>query len=127
MNQPLHVQPANHEAVANFPVMCQYRHHKGDTYVLLAIANQDSDREGFVPTAVYHSLTNGKIYTRPFSEFAEKFTLVSTDYEAVRFDLEQGEKVVLSGIFDGTRHQLKKIEIAKSLLVAFSHTIAIEI
>lgn len=127
MNQPLHVQPANHEAVTNFPVMCQYRHHKGGTYVLLAIANQDSDREGFVPTAVYHSLTNGKIYTRPFSEFAEKFSLIDSDYEVVRFDLEQGEEVVLSGIFDGRQHKLKKIEIAKSLLTAFSHTIAIDI
>lgn len=127
MNQPLHVQPANHEAVANFPVLCQYRHHKGGTYVLLAIANQDSDREGFVPTAVYHSVTNGKVYTRPFSEFAEKFTLVSSEYESVRFNLERGEKVVLSGVFGGEQCQLKSIEIAKPLLVAFSHTIAIDI
>ena len=126
MNQPLHVQPANHEAVANFPVMCQYKHHKGGTYVLLAISNQDSDREGFVPTAVYHSLANGKIYTRPLSEFAEKFTLISSDYEVIRFDLEQGQKVALSGIYDGRQHQLKNIEIAQSLLVAFSHTIAID-
>lgn len=43
-----------------------YEHFKGNRYELLCVAQLESD---LTPMAVYQSLKDGEIYTRPLQEF----------------------------------------------------------
>ena len=47
----------------------QYRHHKGDVYTLLHIAQSENDNS---EQAVYRG-ADGKIWVRPMCEFLEQF------------------------------------------------------
>lgn len=58
------------------PVGGIYRHHTGQCYKLLLIANEFSDRKDFIPTAVYKHIGTDIIYSRPLTEFKEKFTII---------------------------------------------------
>jgi hypothetical protein len=52
------------------------RHHSGRVYTVLAIANNVSNpRDGF-PVTVQYLGANGQYWSRPLSEFAEKFTIL---------------------------------------------------
>ena len=52
----------------------KYIHNRtGSMYTLIAISN-DHDTERFPKTAVYKSELTGAIFSRPYSEFCEKFT-----------------------------------------------------
>ena len=54
-------------------------HHKGEPYIVLGISNKNSDKDGFVPTVIYcreggDESDPDNWYSRPLSEFAQKFT-----------------------------------------------------
>lgn len=58
--------------------MNKYRHIKsGGIYTYICTANSKTDRKGFVKTAVYKS-EDETIYSRPYSEFVDKFELMNT-------------------------------------------------
>lgn len=46
-----------------------YRHFKGNEYLLIAIATNESDGEQVV---VYQSLHDGKVWVRPLKSFCEE-------------------------------------------------------
>lgn len=66
-------------------------HHKGEPYIVLGISNKNSGKDGFVPTVVYcreggDESDPDNWYSRPLSEFTQKFThcyklgIEGTDY-----------------------------------------------
>lgn len=54
-----------------------WKHHSGRFYVVENTSNLLSDRPEFLPTVIYMGPT-GVIYSRPVSEFLDKFALVCT-------------------------------------------------
>ena len=56
-----------------------YRHNKtGNLYSYIATANK-CNNEKFPKMAVYQSLVDGEIYTRPHLDFFNSFTVISKD------------------------------------------------
>ena len=45
-------------------------------YQLLLVSNVYSTSDAFIPTAIYKSLGNGVIWSRPISEFVTRFSLL---------------------------------------------------
>lgn len=57
-------------------VQGRYRHPNGAEYVVIAIANEHSDREDEYPPAVVYQGDNGRVWTKPLKDFIRKMTLV---------------------------------------------------
>ncbi len=53
----------------------RYRHHNGNIYEVLLIANTDSDREEYPVTVVYRG-NNGKIWAKTLKDFNAKMSLI---------------------------------------------------
>lgn len=53
-----------------------YKHHSGNYYELLHIANEHTTNPKFISTAVYKCKGTGVVYSRPWEEFQSKFTLI---------------------------------------------------
>jgi len=64
-------------------------HHRGEKYQLLHLANWFATKEGFVPTAVYQPLGGGIVYSRPYSEFIERFTPVNDEQQLTEAGVPQ--------------------------------------
>lgn len=55
---------------------CIYVHNEsGVKYILITVTNQTATKNGYVEQAVYMSTKTKEIFSRPYSEFATKFTL----------------------------------------------------
>lgn len=104
----------------NLPTMRKYRHYKGGEYLLIAIANNNTGRDDFEPTAVYYSLKDNKLYSRDLSEFVDKFTLTDSEEQVVAFVAQIGSSVKI----DGKERSLMAVEIPSALLTAFNKDIA---
>jgi hypothetical protein len=52
----------------------RWRHHTGRIYVFIFIANEESTKPEYPPTVVYKGISNGKIWTRPLSDWSRSFT-----------------------------------------------------
>lgn len=64
-------------AAVLFIALRRYVHMKsGNIYIKLFTTNKHSGKPGFPPTAVYIRARTGTIYSRPLSEFNEKFRKV---------------------------------------------------
>ncbi|QFP93235.1 hypothetical protein [Serratia phage PCH45] len=109
------------------PTMRMYRHYKGGEYLLIAIANEGSDREGFEPTAVYHSLKEGKIYSRALSEFSDKFTLIEPEEKVIPVIVQHGASITISTELGCFNRPFRAAEIPEALFVAFNKDIAFEL
>lgn len=78
-------------------------HHKGDQYVVLGVANQKTDRKGFVKTVIYHRkgtdpLNDANWYSRSLEDFQDKFTLTKL---LEKFELaSDGTLEVTLGVFN---------------------------
>lgn len=59
-----------------------YKHHSGRVYQLICVANTVVTDPSYVPTAVYKDIDTGAVYSRPYAEFEEKFTLFSAPVDA---------------------------------------------
>lgn len=54
-----------------------WRHHKGDTYVVIEIANTASnDINKFPLMVIYRKAGHGDLWARPLTEWNAKFTLM---------------------------------------------------
>lgn len=51
------------------------RHHSGNVYTILHIANSIAKDEKFPETVVYQG-ANGNIWCRPLADFEKKFTIL---------------------------------------------------
>lgn len=61
----------------DYPVDRDYQKDKGDVYRLLFIANAFPTKPNVYPVAVYVKASDEKkVWTKPFSEFKQKFTLI---------------------------------------------------
>lgn len=78
-----------------------FKHHKGGIYKLLHIAKNESDLEEI---AVYQAVLDGVIYTRPLSEFYEKFTCV------VGMDDKELERINLQAEYDELLNRYSNLE-----------------
>lgn len=78
-----------------------FKHHKGGIYKLLHIAKNESDLEEI---AVYQAVLDGVIYTRPSSEFYEKFTCV------VGMDDKELERINLQAEYDELLNRYSNLE-----------------
>jgi hypothetical protein len=54
----------------------KYKHHNGNIYEVLLIANENSDRAEYPITVVYVGV-NGNIWAKPLDNFLEKMSLVT--------------------------------------------------
>lgn len=63
--------------MSNYPrPTSEWQHKNGNRYTVLCIANEFTDRpEQYPPTVVYQGL-NGRIWSRPVSDWARSMTLV---------------------------------------------------
>ena len=50
-----------------------WRHHNGNVYIVLVVANVGSERDEYPPTVVYRG-ANGLVWAKPLSNFLEKMT-----------------------------------------------------
>lgn len=78
-----------------------FKHHKGGIYKLLHIAKNESNLEEI---AVYQAVLDGVIYTRPSSEFYEKFTCV------VGMDDKELERINLQAEYDELLNRYSNLE-----------------
>lgn len=61
----------------DYPILGQeYKHENGNIYVVLHVTNTASSNPNYVPQVVYQG-RNGNVWSRPLSEWNEKFILVS--------------------------------------------------
>ncbi|UXS01175.1 DUF1653 domain-containing protein [Agrobacterium tumefaciens] len=52
-----------------------WRHYNGATYEVLTITNAESSRPKYPPTVVYRGLGNGKLWSRPLSDWNRSMTI----------------------------------------------------
>lgn len=67
---------SKHLGANKFPLRgSSWRHHSGETYVVLMMTNVEPGRqEDFPTTVVYQNLRSGKRYSRPLRDWLPKMT-----------------------------------------------------
>lgn len=64
-----------------------YKHHSGRLYVVQGFANEETQYpDKFPVTVIYENIDNGTVWTRPLSEFLEKFKPIKSQAEIERED-----------------------------------------
>lgn len=58
----------------------QYRHANGNIYTVTALTNEDSNNDKY-STQVIHIGQNGKLWSRPLSDWDRSFTLITLKEE----------------------------------------------
>lgn len=53
-----------------------YKHHNGNEYVVIAIANEQSTRPEYPVTVIYQGRLNKAIWAKPLDNFQEKMEYV---------------------------------------------------